>query len=124
MRGPRSGAASHIVKLPDAVCTQYPLADALNHPNWSGANSKPTTGSFGLITGKNEEGRIQLAANICSEPTGSAAKQGGRSGRGVPGPRGAGRRAVLAQPRTSSLFSEPLATALSIASSTEAAPAQ
>ena len=34
----------------------------LNHPNWSGANSNPTSGSFGLITGKNGERRIQLAA--------------------------------------------------------------
>ena len=34
----------------------------LNHPNWSGANGNPTSGSFGLITGKNGERRIQLAA--------------------------------------------------------------
>jgi hypothetical protein len=34
----------------------------LNHPNWGGANSNPTSGSFGLITGKTGERRIQLAA--------------------------------------------------------------
>jgi hypothetical protein len=36
--------------------------NVLNHPNWNGANSNPTSGSFGLITGKNGERRIQLAA--------------------------------------------------------------
>jgi hypothetical protein len=35
--------------------------NVLNHPNWNGANSNPTSGSFGLITGKNGERRIQLA---------------------------------------------------------------
>jgi len=36
--------------------------NVLNHPNWGGANSNPTSGSFGLITGKTGERRIQLAA--------------------------------------------------------------
>ena len=35
--------------------------NALNHPNWGGANSNPTSGSFGLITGKNGERVIQIA---------------------------------------------------------------
>jgi hypothetical protein len=34
----------------------------LNHPNWGGANGNPTSGSFGLITGKTGERRVQLAA--------------------------------------------------------------
>jgi hypothetical protein len=34
----------------------------LNHPNWGGANSNPTSGSFGLITSKTGERRIQVAA--------------------------------------------------------------
>ena len=36
--------------------------NVLNHPNWSGANSNPTSGSFGLITSKNGERKLQLAA--------------------------------------------------------------
>ena len=36
--------------------------NVLNHPNWNGPSSNPTSGSFGLITGKNGERRIQLAA--------------------------------------------------------------
>src|SRR5262245_23666870 len=35
--------------------------NALNHPNWGGANSNPTSGSFGLITGKTGERVIQMA---------------------------------------------------------------
>jgi len=35
--------------------------NVLNHPNWNGANNNPTSGSFGLITGKNGERRVQLA---------------------------------------------------------------
>ena len=35
--------------------------NALNHPNWSGANSNPTSGSFGFVTGKTGERVIQLA---------------------------------------------------------------
>lgn len=36
--------------------------NVLNHPNWNGPNSNPTSGSFGLITGKNGERKLQLAA--------------------------------------------------------------
>lgn len=35
--------------------------NVLNHPNWGGASSNPTSGSFGLITSKTGERRIQLA---------------------------------------------------------------
>jgi hypothetical protein len=35
--------------------------NVLNHPNWGGANSNPTSGSFGLVTGKTGERVIQLA---------------------------------------------------------------
>jgi hypothetical protein len=35
--------------------------NVLNHPNWGGANSNPTSGSFGLVTGKGGERVIQLA---------------------------------------------------------------
>jgi hypothetical protein len=35
--------------------------NVLNHPNWSGANSNPTSGSFGFVTGKTGERVIQLA---------------------------------------------------------------
>ena len=35
--------------------------NALNHPNWGGANSNPTSGSFGFVTGKTGERVIQLA---------------------------------------------------------------
>jgi len=35
--------------------------NALNHPNWSGANSNPTSGSFGFVTDKTGERVIQLA---------------------------------------------------------------
>ena len=35
--------------------------NVLNHPNWGGANSNPTSGSFGLVTGKSGERVIQLA---------------------------------------------------------------
>jgi len=33
----------------------------LNHPNWGGATSNPTSGSFGLVTSKSGERQIQLA---------------------------------------------------------------
>jgi hypothetical protein len=36
--------------------------NVLNHPNWSGANSNPTSGSFGFVTSKTGERVIQLAA--------------------------------------------------------------
>jgi hypothetical protein len=35
--------------------------NALNHPNWNGANNNPTGGSFGLVTGKSGERVIQLS---------------------------------------------------------------
>ena len=35
--------------------------NVLNHPNWGGANSNPTSGSFGFVTGKTGERVIQLA---------------------------------------------------------------
>jgi Carboxypeptidase regulatory-like domain len=41
---------------------RFDAFNVLNHPNWNGPNSNPTSGSFGLITGKNGERRIQLAA--------------------------------------------------------------
>jgi hypothetical protein len=35
--------------------------NALNHPNWSGANNNPNSGSFGQVTSKTGERTIQLA---------------------------------------------------------------
>src|SRR5262249_40446892 len=35
--------------------------NALNHPNWSGANANPNSGSFGQVTSKNGERVVQLA---------------------------------------------------------------
>jgi len=35
--------------------------NALNHPNWSGANNNPTSGSFGFVTSKGGERVIQLS---------------------------------------------------------------
>jgi hypothetical protein len=35
----------------------------LNHPNWGGATSNPTSGSFGLVTSKSGERQIQLSAS-------------------------------------------------------------
>src|SRR5262245_22168435 len=35
--------------------------NALNHPNWAGASSNPTSGSFGIVTDKTGERVIQLA---------------------------------------------------------------
>jgi hypothetical protein len=35
--------------------------NALNHPNWGGANSNPNSGSFGLVTSKSGERVIQLS---------------------------------------------------------------
>ncbi len=37
------------------------LFNVTNHPNWSGANSDPTSASFGLVTGKSGNRTIQLA---------------------------------------------------------------
>jgi hypothetical protein len=33
----------------------------LNHPNWGGATSNPTSGSFGMVTSKGGNRTIQLA---------------------------------------------------------------
>ncbi len=39
--------------------------DFLNHPNWGGPNSTPTSGSFGMITGKtNDDRQLQLALKL------------------------------------------------------------
>jgi len=35
--------------------------NALNHPNWSGANTNPTAGSFGFVTSKTGERVLQLS---------------------------------------------------------------
>ena len=35
--------------------------NALNHPNWGGANNNPNSGSFGLVTSKSSERVIQLS---------------------------------------------------------------
>jgi hypothetical protein len=35
----------------------------LNHPNWNGASSNPTSGSFGFVTSKSGERQIQLSLN-------------------------------------------------------------
>jgi len=35
--------------------------NVLNHPNWNGASSNPTSGSFGLVTSKSGERQIQLS---------------------------------------------------------------
>jgi hypothetical protein len=39
--------------------------DFLNHPNWGGPNSNPTSGAFGTITGKsNDDRQLQLAVKM------------------------------------------------------------
>jgi hypothetical protein len=40
---------------------RFEVFDIPNHPNWGGANSNPTSGSFGLVTGKSGNRVIQLA---------------------------------------------------------------
>lgn len=40
---------------------RFEVFDILNHPNWGGANSSPTSGSFGLVTSKSGNRVIQLA---------------------------------------------------------------
>ncbi len=37
------------------------LFNAVNHPNWGGANSNPTSASFGKVTSKSGNRTIQLA---------------------------------------------------------------
>jgi hypothetical protein len=44
---------------------RFDVFDFLNHPNWGGANSNPTSGSFGTITGKSGDDRqLQLALKM------------------------------------------------------------
>ena len=40
---------------------RFEVFDFLNHPNWGGATSNPTSGSFGLVTSKSGNRVIQLA---------------------------------------------------------------
>jgi hypothetical protein len=41
---------------------RFEFFNILNHPNWGGANNNPTSGQFGLITGKSGNRTIQIAA--------------------------------------------------------------
>jgi hypothetical protein len=44
---------------------RFDVFDFLNHPNWGGASSNPTSGSFGTITGKsNDDRQLQLAVKM------------------------------------------------------------
>ena len=40
---------------------RFEFFNLLNHPNWGGANSNPTSGQFGLVTGKSGSRTIQIA---------------------------------------------------------------
>ena len=40
---------------------RFEVFDVFNHPNWGGANSNPTSGSFGLVTSKSGNRNLQLA---------------------------------------------------------------
>jgi hypothetical protein len=40
---------------------RFEVFDILNHPNWGGATSNPTSGSFGLVTSKSGNRALQLA---------------------------------------------------------------
>jgi hypothetical protein len=40
---------------------RWEVFNLLNHPNWGGANSDPTSGSFGLVTSKSGNRVLQLA---------------------------------------------------------------
>lgn len=40
---------------------RFEMFNVLNHPNWGGANANPTSGSFGLVTGKSGNRVLQLA---------------------------------------------------------------
>ena len=37
------------------------IYNLFNHPNWNGANADPTSGSFGLVTGKGGNRVLQIA---------------------------------------------------------------
>jgi hypothetical protein len=44
---------------------RFDVFDFLNHPNWGGPNSTPTSGAFGTITGKtNDDRQLQLALKL------------------------------------------------------------
>ena len=40
---------------------RFEMYNVFNHPNWGGATSNPTSGSFGLVTGKSGNRVLQLA---------------------------------------------------------------
>ena len=40
---------------------RFEVFNVFNHPNWGGANSNPTSGSFGLVTSKSGNRNLQLA---------------------------------------------------------------
>lgn len=40
---------------------RFEVFNVINHPNWNGASSDPTSGSFGLVTGKSGNRNLQLA---------------------------------------------------------------
>jgi hypothetical protein len=40
---------------------RFEFFNVFNHPNWNGANANPTSGTFGLVTGKSGNRNIQLA---------------------------------------------------------------
>nr|MDQ2900572.1 TonB-dependent receptor [Acidobacteriota bacterium] len=40
---------------------RFEIFDVFNHPNWNGANADPTSGSFGLVTGKSGNRVMQVA---------------------------------------------------------------
>ena len=40
---------------------RFEVFNVLNHPNWGGANGDPTSGSFGLVTGKGGNRVLQIA---------------------------------------------------------------
>jgi len=40
---------------------RFEVFNLLNHPNWNGANANPTSGTFGLVTGKGGQRTLQLA---------------------------------------------------------------
>jgi hypothetical protein len=54
-------------RIVERLTTQFrfDVFDFLNHPNWGGPNSTPTSGAFGTITGKtNDDRQLQLALKL------------------------------------------------------------